>query len=185
MPFIIGITGLKGAGKSTVAAIIHRKYSFPEYTFAGPLKYLCQIAFLLEQRQLHDPVLKEQVDPRWGLSPRQMMQTLGTECFRGHFGPDYWLKLLKERLATESTPFVIVSDVRFENEADFVKQQGGIVVRVERAAATTIDAHITEAGQADIQADIVVQNDSTVQALEQQVSGLMTTIFETVRESTK
>jgi hypothetical protein len=174
---MIALTGLKGSGKSTVAAMIRSKWNFPEYTFAGPIKSICEIAFLLDHQQLEDPILKEQIDPRWGISPRVMFQKLGTECFRHHFGATHWLQHMQARLQREGCPFVIVSDTRFANEAQFVKDHGGILIRIVRdTSSSNDDGHVSEAGQAALVPDIVVQNSGTLEELEAQVGELMNVV---------
>jgi uridine kinase len=81
-PFVIGLVGCKNVGKTTVARMIKKKWNFPEYTFAEPIKEICKIAFLLDDWQVNDQTGKETLDARWNTTPRKLLQTVGTNLFR-------------------------------------------------------------------------------------------------------
>jgi len=59
---------------------------------------------------------------------------------------------------------MVVSDVRFDNEARWVKEQGGILIELRRSASTQVSAHVSEAG-CTVQADHVIHNDGTIDDL--------------------
>lgn len=73
---ILGFGGLKFAGKTTAAKTLQRMFAEEAVvmSFATPVKQICKDLFLLSDEQVCDPELKEQVDCRWGRSPRQLMQ---------------------------------------------------------------------------------------------------------------
>ena len=52
-------------------------------------------------------------------------------------------------------------DVRFPNEAEFVRQSGGIVVRIERPDHGPVNQHVSDAGQSEIKVDLTIVNDGT------------------------
>jgi hypothetical protein len=60
-----------------------------------------------------------------------MMQRIGTDLFRKHFSDDVWIKSLKLKLQKIKTD-VVITDCRFENEIDLIKELGGKVIMVER-----------------------------------------------------
>ena len=78
---IIGLTGFKGCGKSTVAEIMRENYGYSRHSFAQPIKDMLE-AMGLTKEELYNPKLKEIVIPEFGKSPREIMQLLGTEFGR-------------------------------------------------------------------------------------------------------
>ena len=146
---VIGISGRAGHGKDTIADHLTARYGFVRRSFADPLREAAASIFGFTSAQMLDRVRKEQVDPRWGLSPRQVLQTLGTECMRAHFAADVWIRSFDMWLETlpADTPGVVVPDVRFVNEADAIRARGflGEVWRVYRPGAQShVNHHISE-----------------------------------------
>jgi hypothetical protein len=83
---IIGLTGRKHSGKTTVAEHLEAEHGFVRLAFADPLKRACAEIFGLDVAQLADPTYKATPLPEWdGLTPRQILQWTGTELFRERF----------------------------------------------------------------------------------------------------
>jgi hypothetical protein len=139
-------------------------------SFADPLREACKVIFDLDDVQMTDRALKESSDDRWGLSPRVMMQRLGTDCIRESFGEDHWVKLMHLRLLRSDAPRVVISDVRFANEAAMIRTFPSVVVRIDRAGLQS-DSHISE--QCKVAVDAVFDNDSSVFHLKVQMSKLL------------
>ena len=78
---IIGLTGGKGCGKSTVAKIINKLHDYEIISFATPIKDMLRVLGLGDA-ELNDPTIKEIVLDEYGKTPREMMQSLGTEWGR-------------------------------------------------------------------------------------------------------
>lgn len=154
---LIGLIGRKQSGKDTFADYLVRTRGFKKHSFAEPVKQICQIMFHLETEQMHDPRLKEKVDERWGLSPRQMMQKVGTDMVRDMLGNDFWVRHMDMRAPAGN---VIISDVRFRNEAQWVKDRGGVLIRIVDGTPHS-DNHSSETEQLAIQEDILVMNNKT------------------------
>lgn len=161
--FVLALTGCSHSGKSTVASILVQKHGFEEYTLAAPLKNACSIVFDLDPINFEQQELKEIMDIRWKMTPRTMMQTLGTECIRNKIAADHWINLL--RLKLEKLPQdarVVISDIRFDNEAEFVRNKlNAILIRIDRhSALCSLDTrrHSSEAGIAYKKPDIVITN---------------------------
>lgn len=147
---LIGISGHAGVGKDTVAQYIQEKYEnvYGE-AFADPLKEACAAAFGLPIECFHDREVKEQ-ESIWGPSPRKIAQFVGTEMFRelteklyGKHDISHWVRLLATRLTGLSAPpegegfyspgdTVVITDVRFQDEADWIQQSGGILLEIRR-----------------------------------------------------
>ncbi|KAG5182993.1 Deoxynucleotide monophosphate kinase [Tribonema minus] len=158
---IIGLVGTKGAGKDTFADAL----GLPKFSFAAPIKEACCAIFMLDDEAFEDRHLKETVDPRWGISPRSMLQTLGTECVRGHFGDDHWIRHMSMRLEQCSEDDIVITDVRFRDEADFVKARGGELIRIVRPALNVDDAHSSETAIRNIACDAIILNDGSKEQL--------------------
>lgn len=141
---LIGLVGNKGVGKDTVANYVVSKYHFTKVAFATPLKQTCQAIYDLDECYFNDPKLKEELVPHWGLTPRVMMQRIGTDIIRANLGDDFWLKHMTRKLSTITTPNVIITDVRFGNEADLVTSLGGVLIRIQSLDSDTSDSHVSE-----------------------------------------
>lgn len=154
---IIGLVGKKGSGKDTVANFLVKSRKFHKRAFADPLKKVIEHLFLVDAYQLHDPILKETIDERWQLSPRQMMQKVGTDMVREKLGEDFWLKHME--LSLPQGRNCVISDVRFQNEADWIKKKGGILIRIQSDDASSIDSHQSEMELENIKTDYVIPNE--------------------------
>lgn len=167
---IIGITGPARSGKDTVADRLVKMFGFQRYGFADPMKKMLAVGFGLTEEHLNGG-LKEVVIERFGKSPRQMMQTLGTEWGRDLVHTDAWLTLARDYC--DSHPRVVVSDVRFPNEAQWVRQNG-VLFHVLRPRAQSVAAHSSEGGiKFDPCADYALQNHGSIYELYRQLDGLM------------
>lgn len=133
---IIGILGLKGSGKDTIGNYLIENYNFKKLAYADSLKDAICCIFgwdreMMEGSTTESRLWREEIDPYWGVSPRQMMQKIGTDLFRKHFSDDVWIKSLKLKLQKIKTN-VVITDCRFDNEINLIKELGGKVIMVER-----------------------------------------------------
>jgi hypothetical protein len=143
---IIGFTGLAGAGKSTAAQSVMR-YSVEDFTkmsFADALRDMLRGIGLTDH---HFKAGKNDSIPHLGdKTPRQLMQTLGTEWGRGLVCQDIWINVMAERM-NECCCNIVIDDVRFDNEAQLIKSMGGRVIRLMRDGTEKARmAHASEAG---------------------------------------
>lgn len=178
---LIGLTGHKGVGKSTVASILVRNYGYREEAFAIALKHEVFEAFGNYIVNPQDPehakftdwlawIDEHKNDPPeeafgW---VRPLLQFWGTEYRRQLCGNDYWVKKLEPLLASH----VVVSDVRFVNEANAVRERGGWIVHVNRPGHYG-DQHESEKWGRVIPYHFYLNNRGTVADLEQRVAELM------------
>ena len=170
MPHIIGIAGPAQSGKSTLSGelrriIEFRGHRFVEQPFAGPLKrMLAAIGVDVSDLSKNAPVpfLDGQI------TPRVMMQTLGTEWGRALM-PDLWLKVWEHELDRHAQ-VITVPDVRFDNEADLIRELGGVIVHVQRkptADMLAVPTHASEAGIRRHKSDIIFRNDRGIEKMAQ------------------
>ena len=149
---LIGISGLAGAGKSTAAFHLEREHGFWRYKMSGPLKNMLR-ALGLREDQIEGERKETPAMFLSGRTPRYAMQTLGAEWGRKIMGDG-------QRLANGVC--VSIEDIRFPNEAQLVRDMGGIVVRVEGKPPILHQeaAHISE-GQT-FPVDVIIQNRGTI-----------------------
>ena len=151
---IIGILGNKQVGKDTLADYFVSKYNFTKYNFADPIKEICKILFNLNEEQLYGND-KEIVDTRWGMSPRTIIQRFGTEF--GHYKlnsiypelktkikpKEIWIKLFDIFLENNKDKDIIIADVRFIHEINYLINRCALIIKIERDTHLN-DSHISE-----------------------------------------
>jgi hypothetical protein len=140
---IIGVCGLIGSGKDTIADYLQNIHQFRRESFAHTLKDAVAAVFgwdreLLEGRTKESRAWREQVDTWWAerlnmpnLTPRLVLQLWGTEVCRKGFHDNIWIASLENKLR-KTTDDVVISDCRFPNEIKAIKDADGIVIRVIR-----------------------------------------------------
>ena len=140
---IIGVCGFIGSGKDTVADYLVNFYEFRRESFASTLKDAVSSVFgwdrtLLEGRTKEAREWRECVDPWWAerlsmptLTPRWVLQYWGTEVCRKSFHDDIWIASLENKIRN-SKDDVVISDCRFPNEIQAIKNAGGQIVWVQR-----------------------------------------------------
>lgn len=167
---IIGILGYKRHGKDTIADYLVNNHNFTKYSLATPLKEALQVLFNFTDNQLNGDE-KEMIDPMWGVSPRQTMQYVGTELFRNNIsnllpnvGLDFWLKCLENKIKKSGNQKIVIADIRFENEATFIKKMGGVIWKVQRNIINN-DTHESESNIDHISYDYLIENKSSIENL--------------------
>ena len=172
---IIGVTGRKRHGKDTIADFLVT-HGFVKRAFADPLKEGLRHIFKYNSEQLYGSK-KKTYNPRWGETPRKSMQTVGTDMFRKIYGDDFWIKRLKLDLVevTDKKQSIVISDVRFPNEADMIKSMGGTIIKVVRVVKieSSESEHISESSIDLIKADHVVKNNGTIADLEKRINRIV------------
>lgn len=182
-PRVIGFySSLPMSGKSTAAAALTALH-WKRLPFAGTLKKMLRILLLDlgQSEQEADAALSDQKElPCILLSsctPRQLLQTLGTEWGRELVHPDLWVKCWKgQAIAALGDGFsVVADDVRRPNEAQAVLDLGGVMVKVVRpgGGSEAFSTHASEGGLEDWPFDHTIVNDGTVADLERQVLALL------------
>lgn len=165
-PLIIGFHGKARAGKDTAAALLRSMIGGYQYSFAAPIYSMIRAGLGIDINDPYWQQHKESPIPAYGgKSLRQILQTLGTEWGRCMIHDDLWVTRAKEVLIARG-PGMIISDVRFENEAAFVRKHGGVVVHIRRNQAPRIHDHASENGIAIEPADFILDNNGSIDDLE-------------------
>jgi len=140
---IIGVVGLIGSGKGTIADHLVAEHEFVKESFAGALKDAVSAVFnwprdMLEGDTKKSREWREQVDVWWSkrlgikdLTPRYVLQYWGTEVCREGFHNEIWVASLENRLHKAASD-IVISDCRFPNEITSIKNAGGAVIRVKK-----------------------------------------------------
>lgn len=169
-PVLIGLTGKARSGKDTVAKLLQKHNALQTISFAEPIRAALRGMMHLTDEHFHGK-LKEQELEWLGKSPRQLMQLLGTEWGRHLVNENIWLLLAQRQIeaAHKIGLPVVVTDVRFENEAKFIREQGGVLWHIYRNGVESVNSHASEAGVAfDYAQDFSIENNSTLEELEKQ-----------------
>ena len=173
---LIGMCGRKRSGKDTAGDYLIEKYNYVQYSFAGPLKRACKEIFMFSDQQTEGND-KEMFDDRWNITARKVFQIFGTEMFRqklGDFFPEmehikenFWIYRFQlwyaEQKQKNPNVKVVVTDVRFPNEAKIVQKLGGRVIKVNRDTGMLLDNHSSEKNIDLIQGDITLENNGTLE----------------------
>ena len=150
---------------------------YKRLSFADPLrKFSAQILSSLGYNGLaclRDK--KEEKITELGVSPRQMMQTLGTEWGRSCIHPDLWIMVAAgavERQLKRGRN-VVIDDVRFPNEAEMIRNLGGELWLVNRPGVVYEGDHASEGSLSDFQPDSLINNSGSFHQLRQVVAALL------------
>lgn len=124
---IVGIAGYVGAGKTSLSNYYTQNHGFVRLSFADKIREV-MVVLGVPMEVLRDPILKEQPHSALcGCSPRDFMEAFG-KMARDKTGGKLWLQQFA--LAAQPRPLVIVDDVRHQNEADLILENGGYVFRL-------------------------------------------------------
>ena len=189
---IIGICGLIGSGKGTVADYLIDQHNFQKISFADKLKDAVAEMFdwpraMLEGVTPQSRAWRERPDSFWSqelgrdITPRYVLQVFGTECMRRGFYDGIWVSLVKKKIQENPTTNWVIPDTRFPNEVDMIKSVGGSVWCVKRGQnpqwfdrykyhdVKPDDIHPSEWAWAHSNFDHIITNDDTVAQLHQKI----------------
>lgn len=192
-PKLIGICGHAGAGKDTVGQyLVSTRDNTYKLAFADPLKTAAAEMFGIPLLEFYDPDYKEVPNDFWGVSPRQIAQFFGTEMVRENLGrllPDvaenFWITRMIHKLTGQGAQVeydeddvVVITDVRFQNEYDWIISQGGVIIHLTREQAdgtVGIHGHASEAGIDFTEPDRTysITNNSTPEVLYEEVDSIV------------
>jgi hypothetical protein len=185
---IIGLGHQAQVGKDTAAAILVEKYGFERLAFADTLKEMAlainPVVFVHkatgpaeEPGTITLERLDEFVAAGWEtakLMPevRRFLQNLGVAA-RDHLGEDVWVTPIIEKIANvASNRDFVISDVRFPNEFDRLAEWGAWMVKLTRPGAGAGN-HISETALADADWNLIIENDGTLDDLENELLSLL------------
>ena len=194
---LIMLTGSIGSGKSTAAEIL-TKYNFIEDFFAKPLKDF-GLSLGFEHHQIYGTQeQKLEINQFWGISGREFLQKFGSEVCRDALpgiipGMNFnnrtlWARVMESKIQKHKR--LVISDGRFLDEAALVKEYKGVIIRLKRRPAgnttvnTSVDTsadkpigdfttHKSETEISAIKADYEIDNNGSLEDLENQLIGIL------------
>ena len=207
---VLGVVGRKGHGKNAVGDYLSEAHGYKQIAFADDVKRVCKRLFPhLSDAQLWGPIeLKEALDLKTGVTPRWLLQKIGTEGGRqcqfdifvgfgispGQFqmalsltgvvpGPTCWIDSLFGRLKYGEPGKYVVTDVRFPNEAQAILDHGGTILKVTRPGYDTgaFNDHASETEVDNCPWSFELRNEVTLQDLYGNIEHLLRTM-EAARE---
>lgn len=163
---LVGLTGKAGSGKDTFAKFLQKQDVYRKVAFADTIKDMLCVMLGVTREKLEDRKYKEATNLDLLTSPRYMLQTLGTEWGRELIHKDIWNILTKRKIEHYlQYRNVVVTDVRFDNEADMIRSKGGVIVHMLRNDSNKMD-HASEAGITMHSIDWIIHNKLGLTALE-------------------
>ena len=188
---IIGICGLIGSGKGTVADILVNTHKFKKISFADKLKDGVASVFGWDRKMLEGDTdesrqWRELKDDFWSnetkmeVTPRLVLQLFGTDCMRNGFDDGIWVSLVKKELLDNPGRNYVIPDVRFANEVDMIRDVGGEVWEIKRGPdpewlieyktnGKEPKVHASDWKWINSKKDLVIENNSTLDELSNQV----------------
>lgn len=164
-----------GSGKSTIATHLMNRHGYALIKFAMPLKAMTET--LLEYMGYDNPAIVQRMiegdmksQPVMGfpeITPRYMVQTLGTEWGRGCIDENFWVRIAANRvraLNDEGIP-VVIDDMRFPNEYDALEMLGAKMVKINRPSIAYNSEHPSEGLLDEYDFDVELENIGTVDQL--------------------
>lgn len=181
MAKLIGLSGYARSGKDTVGDYLVKHHGFRKVSFAEPMR---QALYALNPLVWVDDLgawrVQDIVDEfgwdgyknsLYGQEIRELMQRFGTEVGRKQFGEDFWVdkasKLIDTYLWQDMN--VVITDMRFVNEAKAIEALGGQTWRIERDGVVAANAHVSETALDTHGFDQLIRNDGSLDELYEKV----------------
>ena len=191
--FKIAITGKANSGKNTVGKLLVQGLVASKRTmgrskfiaFADPLKEIARITFpeiprkwLYGSSKFRAQVIPGAFKEGVPLTVRQLLIDLGNEYGR-RYQPDRWIRTFDHRVKKlGGYDMIVVTDCRFRNEFDHLKQQGYYQIRLVRDSQLKINdiSETNQDGIQDSEFDYVLHNNGTLDALKEEVTKIVAQI---------
>jgi len=175
---LICIIGNIGSGKSTAGNIL-KQYGYEEITFANPVK---EIGLILgfEHKELYGSQEdKLKINEFWGVSGREFMQKFATNIMRNELhkhinmnmdGKTIWVRLCEKKIIQmlKENKKILISDGRFPDEINMIKQYNGTIIKLERNNSFDLN-HESESYISNIKYDKLINNNGTLDDLENEI----------------
>lgn len=169
---ILLLCGYRGCGKDTFANYISDRYHYTHKKISKPLKDGLKSIFDFNDEQIEGK-LKDVIDTRWGITPRDAMIYLGTDVFQYHIqrnltniGRNFWIKQLEHKITKENDSLIVISDLRFWHELQYLKDVNKHEIKVIKIYNPDLyifqkNADKSETEHLEFKYDFIVKNENT------------------------
>ena len=156
------------------------EYDFTRVAFAGPMREaMLRLNPMVDFSEEHGPHTLSEIVAEMGWDNakrryseiRRLLQVFGTEVGREMFGANFWVDLAMRQASQFDR--VVITDCRFENEAQAIREAGGIVIRIARPGIGPVNGHVSDKGLPDDLIDGEIVNDGTLGELAAKVRALL------------
>lgn len=167
---IIGLTGAKGSGKDHFFHTVKKNFPLHDVrkiAYADPIKNELMHIFNLETEQQYDDFKRTQIN--FAL-PKQVTRDMDIRSVDGRhvvreigmlmrrYDENQFTKYVEQQIESTNGVIWCITDLRFQNELDSIKNRlGGIVVKIKRVGFD-YDGHVTETEFADDVCDHIIHN---------------------------
>ncbi len=209
---LVAINGTIGSGKDTFSQVFIDN-GFYRISFAETLKDAVAAIFGWDREMLEGTTdearkIREQPDEYWSnklgrdVTPRWVLQNLGTDVLRRHFHDNIWVFAAENKIRNLPHERVIITDCRFQNELKMIRENNGTIIEVQRTLPcwywdaykynlaiesgfentimpeSMYNVHSSEYGWVGInRPDYIVENNSTIDALHSQAYTILSNII--------
>lgn len=180
---LICIIGNIGSGKSTAGNIL-KQYGYEEITFANPVKEMGLILGFEHKELYGSQEDKLKINEFWGVSGREFMQKFATNIMRNELhkhinmnmdGKTIWVRLCEKKIIQmlKENKKILISDGRFPDEINMIKQYNGTIIKLERNNSFDLN-HESESYISNIKYDKIINNNGTLDDLENEIKKVIT-----------
>jgi hypothetical protein len=188
MTTIIALTGPAGCGKNLVGEIMTTQMlrrdpnvKLRSLSFASPIKEAVAAILGCRVEAFEDRSFKEGSlldSHNLDTSPRIMMQLMGDQYARQMIDDQIWIKIAEQRLDTaedQGVDYMFITDCRYSNEQEWILDNGGVVIYIDRQDAAPVAAHASEAGLSNPPC-FIIDNNGSIESLRTEVLELATIV---------
>lgn len=177
---IIGLSGYAGSGKDEVAKVLVSDYGFRRVAFADKVRdvlYELDPIIMIDAYNKYITVQDLVNDEGWDDAKknkeiRALLQKVGVSI-RNHIGEETWVNAAFNNVLPNEN--IVVTDVRFLNEAYKIKEMNGHIWRVKRLDVQAVNNHISETELDGYKADQIFSNNGSLEDLKALVERRMRT----------
>lgn len=171
MAALVGLVGLKQSGKDSFASRLVSMHGYRRLAFADALKAAAYRTNPLIGDRLRLAPFVDLVGWEAAKSSkpevRRFLQEFGV-AMRENVHPDVWVAIVRAEAAAllyARTP-VVITDVRFPNEIEAIRELGGVIARIDRPGQADSDGHISEHAWRSVDPEFEIHNDGSLADLE-------------------
>lgn len=169
-------------GKTAASKFLYHNKGATIESFARPIKETLRLIFGLSHEEMSD-ANKEKVVERFGKTPREMQRVIGKNT-RDFFGNDIYVKLLNYRLQAAHSLYlnIAIDDLRFPEEAAWVRSVGGYLIKINREAAPQSNHQSETSLDGWTDWDLIIDNNDQLVDLHIKIDNFYMTVIGKVKE---